>query len=361
MPIDFQINERLVGISLDNALAGESVRILYRELVGPAHPHRLSQLLSQLSGSIFSRIPGLRSTAYICDHALILIRPDLSCTAYIDELNISCQTQVNRAIAAGEHIHAQDISRVISADLGVEIPDDSGVIFYKSQDWRRSIFYDLGPLQEEAENRSFDLSDTFAHQMMLLFDIHCEDSIQFNLISRLDHMSSGIERLQELLSSMCTEESQYQEVIDEHSWMFQGTYTELRRHIPLDHDNIPDFIGTRCSDGLHEIVEIKQPFLNLFRKDGSLSAQFHDSWQQAIRYQQIAQRQRSYLREEHNIRIENSRCLLLMGYQLTPTQQRFVHEQHNTSPFVTMMSYDSLLFTATNILTLARTAVDRAV
>ena len=53
-----------------------------------------------LQSVIFSKIAGLPSPTVI-DHLLLLIRPDLTGTAYVNELHIQAMVRLNRDIEAG--------------------------------------------------------------------------------------------------------------------------------------------------------------------------------------------------------------------------------------------------------------------
>jgi hypothetical protein len=127
----------------------------------------------------------------------------------------------------------------------------------------------------------------------------------------------------------------------------------------VDDKNIPDFTALRAYDQCHDIVELKQPFLALFRADGSFSAEFNDSWNQAERYLDFCQRQRAYLLDQKELRFENPRCLLLTGNDLTSTEIRSIRSKEGFNPLITVLTYDQLFEQARHILNLVATAGDR--
>ena len=55
-------------------------------------------------------------------------------------------------------------------------------------------------------------------------------------------------------------------------------------HISLNDENIPDFTGVRYRDGSRDIIEIKQPFIPIFRGDNLFRSEFNQSWDQVERY-----------------------------------------------------------------------------
>lgn len=169
MLLEFQLNERVCGISMNSAAAGEKVEIRTQELVGPTEPHLLDRL-EQLQLAVFSKIPGLPLPSLI-DHLLLVIRPDLSGTAYVNELRIQAMVRVNRAVEAGIPVYRQDITDVTSVDLGVQVPPENGVIVVRSAGWRRSLFFDLGPLIPDHGPREFPLEKAIAQQEVLLLGL----------------------------------------------------------------------------------------------------------------------------------------------------------------------------------------------
>lgn len=175
MPHYFSLTERICGISMNAAVAGESVTIRTQELLGPTDPALLDRL-EQLHQAVFSKIRQLPIPSVI-DHLLILIKPDLSCTAYVNELQIQAMVRINRAIEAGKAVTRNDITEVTAVNLGVEAPPDNGVIVVRSAGWGRSLYYDLGPLHPEHGPRKFPLEQALAMQEMLLIGMTLPTSI----------------------------------------------------------------------------------------------------------------------------------------------------------------------------------------
>jgi hypothetical protein len=169
MPLEFQLTERVCGISMNAASVGERVQIRTQELLGPTEPQLLDRL-EQIQLAIFAKIPGIPLPSMI-DHMLIVIRPDLTGTAYVNELHIQAMVRVSRVVEAGTPISVHDITEVISVDLGVQVPPDNGVIMVRSSGWRRSLFFDLGPLIRENGPRTEPLEKVLARQEWLLLGI----------------------------------------------------------------------------------------------------------------------------------------------------------------------------------------------
>jgi hypothetical protein len=175
MPQEFQLTERVCGISRNSASAGEKVQIRTQELIGPTEPHLLDRL-EQIHLAVFAKIPGIPLPPSI-DHMLVVIRPDLSGIAYVNELRIQVMVRLNRAVEAGAPVYRDDVTEVTFVDLGVEVPPESGVILVRSSGWRRSLFFDLGPLVPEHGPRTEPLEKVLAHQELLLLGIRPSGSV----------------------------------------------------------------------------------------------------------------------------------------------------------------------------------------
>jgi hypothetical protein len=67
--------------------------------------------------------------------------------------------RVSRAIEKGTGVTKNDIVDVDSLELDVTIPDDAGVLFLFSIEWRKGLFYDFSPIGGPApEPRKYDLT-----------------------------------------------------------------------------------------------------------------------------------------------------------------------------------------------------------
>lgn len=169
MPREFCLTQRICGFALNSASKGENIQISTQELIGPADPLLLGRL-EELHKVIFSLIPDCPPPSII-DNLLVLIRQDLAATAYINELRMQIMVRVNRAIEAGSQVFRDDVSDVTGVDLGVEVPADNGLILVRSSGWRRSLFFDLGPLTSGSPKRAEPLEKVLVQQELLLLGL----------------------------------------------------------------------------------------------------------------------------------------------------------------------------------------------
>ncbi|MBO6935284.1 MAG: DUF4263 domain-containing protein [Deltaproteobacteria bacterium] len=362
MPITFKLPERLVGF-FTGVQDGNMAEVLTRELIPPTAYERTQHRLEQFQRTVFVHIPGLPNPANI-GTLLVTINHDLEGTAYLGrELKVvGMATAPGRAVEEGDPVYLQDMKGLRSVDLGVEVPATSGVILVMAHEWRRSLFYDLGPLDVTAPKRTFPLGEVLAQQFLMLLDLVSPDATAKQVgRKRLDEMATGLQRLRKLLKDQVTAESEYQELLEAHPWMLGGEYKAIHRHRPLDDKRIPDFTGVRASDECRDVIEIKQPFLKLFKSDGTFGSNFNDAWNQACGYYAFVREWRDYLNREKGLRFEAPRCRLLIGHSLDAEQRRAFTSRALQAAHMGLMSYDQLLAQAEHLLELMSSAGERLI
>jgi hypothetical protein len=173
-----------------------------------------------------------------------------------------------------------------------------------------------------------------------------DKSFEKNKIKSFSNLEEAIYKLETLLKKGCADESEYQSLLEENPWMFGATYDKIDSHLNLDDEDIPDFTGVRVRDGCRDIIEIKQPFLKLFRNDGKFSANFHQSLDQTEGYLDFANNQRQYLIERKGLRFENPEGYILMGYNLSEDQIREIRRKERSRKDITFYTYNDLLNSA---------------
>lgn len=362
MPIEFRLKRLPAGISLSFAAKEEYVKVQTTELIGPLDSNLLVTRLETMQSLVFNHIPSLPPPSLI-DHILVLIKPDMDCVAYVNELTIKALIKINRDVEKGEPISKNDIGDIDKIDLGVEIPNTYGVIVVRSFGWKKSLFYDFRPLQVNHEPRNFQIDKVLAQQALLLLGM---ESLVYGSEGetaredKFENMSNGFKKLNNYIESKCKEESKYQELFHEHPWMFGGQYKKIDRHTNLDDENIPDFTAIRCYDNFRDIIEIKQPFLKCFKQKDNFSSSFNDAWNQSERYLNFVHRQGGYLKEEKGLSFENPKCILIIGNDLTPNQLKMIREKEKLSNSIVIYTYDHIQRTASHILNLINSTREKS-
>ncbi len=359
--IEFSLPQEMIpiGVAAETAAGGGLCEVITTEGLTSHDGALLTWRLETLNESILRHIPGL-PPASLLDNLLVVVRPDLSGVAYVNELRVRASVRATRAVTAGAPVLIDDIDDIATLDVGIEVPPDCGVVLIRSFGWRKSLFYDLQPLSPTSSPRSFGLERAFARQaLQLMKRSFAAPGVPALPPPRLPSMGEGIAGLSRLLLQRSEDEASYQELFAAHPWMFGGAYREIVRHQHFDDANIPDFTAIRHHDSCHDIIELKQPFLSLFRQDGEFAASFNDAWNQAERYLAFARRQRDYLRTEKGLTFDNPRCLLILGHKLDDRRLRLIREKESMNPAISVLTYDQVATWAQAIIDLA-TEVGRA-
>lgn len=155
-------------------------------------------------------------------------------------------------------------------------------------------------------------------------------------------LEDPILQLRNLIKKREATESRYQELILKNPWVLGAQFESILDQRRFDDENIPDFIGIRARDGLSDIIEIKQPFLELFRQDGEFNSTFNDTWNQIEKYLNFAREEKDYLRRK-GLNFDNPRCLLIAGYNMEPSCLKKIRTKERLNPSVEVITYDQLL------------------
>lgn len=335
MSVDFQLSERVVGFVANAAKEGDPVQVVCSEALTSLNGVHLTWRLEGLHNSLFAKVPNLPDPSAI-HSLLVVIKPDLSATAYVNEIKPIASIKIARSVAAGEPIFVADILDMLSFDIGVDIPPECGVVLVRSQGWRKALYYDLCPLGREAKPRTADISTILAKQSLAL--LHGK----FAEVVEQKSMSAAVTELEKLLADGCNDESQYQEFFGRRPWFLGGLHTRIERHKRLDERNVPDFTGIRAADNFRDIFEIKPPFMPCFRQGDGFTAAFNDAWSQAERYLSFARQQQHYLKDK-GLLFENPRCFLLIGHGLTDSQQQALRVKESFNPSISVLTYEQVI------------------
>ena len=157
----------------------------------------------------------------------------------------------------------------------------------------------------------------------------------------IEQLNAPSDRLRELLVEQTNDEARYQQLLEAHPWVLGAHYTRIQRHTHLDDRNVPDFTGVRSRDGYRDLLEIKPPFMPVYRQDGEFSAEFNAAWNQAERYLHFARTEADYLRRR-GLEFDAPRCVLLAGYGLTDEQVRRLRVKEQLNPAIEILTYNDL-------------------
>jgi hypothetical protein len=166
-------------------------------------------------------------------------------------------------------------------------------------------------------------------------------------------------KLKELLDNKEKKESKYQILLQEHPRLLGYNYQQIERHKNLDERYIPDFTGVRFRDNQRDIIEIKQPFITLFRKDGEFSHEFNKAWNKVEEYLKCARDNKHYLQDK-GLSFDNPECYLIIGYQLPRTQLDKIKIKESCNLAIKVLTYDNLISVAEGIINSSKKAKPEA-
>jgi hypothetical protein len=121
-----------------------------------------------------------------------------------------------------------------------------------------------------------DVGDLSSHDWLSLFQ-RSDNSVSraVALAARLAEYEEAYEELRRLVENPDTLESELQNLLARHPWMFGSEYSELLDKRSWTRDHRLDFMVRRTADGYVEVVEIKRPVqAPLFRLDESHNSYF---------------------------------------------------------------------------------------
>jgi hypothetical protein len=157
-----------------------------------------------------------------------------------------------------------------------------------------------------------------------------------------DSLNNSLEVLESMLEKGENDESEYQSLLESNPWMLGAEYDSIDSHKIFDDRNIPDFTGVRVHDRFRDIIEIKAPFIPLFRKDGNFTSQFNEAWNQTENYIDFAVTDKDYLRRK-GLNFENPKGYLLAGYNLTEEERAKIRLKERGNPKIKVLTYDEFL------------------
>jgi hypothetical protein len=157
----------------------------------------------------------------------------------------------------------------------------------------------------------------------------------------IEEIEKPLFELKKLLDAKNNEEVNYQKFLADNAWVLGLQYKIIQNHSSLDENNIPDFTGKRVYDEYHDIIEIKQPFANIFNKDGEFSSYFNNAWNQTERYLNFANAEKDYLRRK-GLFFDNPKAFLIIGRDLSHNELQKIRIKQKMNQLITVLTYDDL-------------------
>lgn len=162
-------------------------------------------------------------------------------------------------------------------------------------------------------------------------------------IGQINVVSAGIKALEDLLQRQVETEADYQQVFVKFPFLLGGTFSKIQPHQALDNENIPDFTGVRSKDGHLDVIEIKQPFLQLTSNGNELRCEFHRIWHQAERYLDFVRTESDYLLRQKHLSFDNPYCYLIASHKPDDFLRKEISRKRRINPGIVHLTYDEVL------------------
>ena len=162
MPITITLEHLPVGIITSVACDGNSAQVRYREFLSSEDGDLLIEVIERMSRNLLNQIPdGRRPKPSQIDHLLAIIQKDKTATLYINELQFGFEISVKKMGKVGQPAYVDDLADIHTLEfLGVDIPDNAGIVFIFSFEWRKGLFYDLSPLHPNSDGlRDYNINN----------------------------------------------------------------------------------------------------------------------------------------------------------------------------------------------------------
>ena len=163
MPYEIVFDRLPIGYAAEAARGeGQTVGVLATEFVSSEDGDLFISRLEGFPSEVIRKIPKKQFVREsTVDHLVVVLRRDKTATVYLNEVVITSEVLVKRAVKAGEEVYRDDIGDVKRVLLkGVDVPDDAGFLIVFSVGWRKGLYYDFRPLlPKEPMIRALDLSE----------------------------------------------------------------------------------------------------------------------------------------------------------------------------------------------------------
>jgi hypothetical protein len=165
MSWEIEFDNLPIGYAVTSAKPGEEVSVAAIEFTSTEDGEHFISRLEGFPSEILQRIgttPTIQASSV--DHMLVIVRPDKTGTAYVNELAIKGLMQPKRDVKAGEAIFTNDIADISQIRFeGIDIQNEHGVLFLFSIGWRKGMYFDFSPLHpKDGVKRTYDLNKRLA-------------------------------------------------------------------------------------------------------------------------------------------------------------------------------------------------------
>lgn len=250
----------------------------------------------------------------------------------------------------GPEIQYVDTISVKCCNCGIE-EDDVEIEFWEYPEYETYI-----------ESMSFDkfkidLKCTDYLELIIdnieLLDESSKESIKEEILeaskikNNSEELTKEIEKLNTMVNNPTSKESNFQQFFEKNYWMFGVDYVGATPTEKMGDKNIPDFLLERY-DGFHDILDLKLPIPNLFKKIGNKLHPRHELNDGCSQIEYYIGYSNENTNESDKI-IYRPQGILIIGRSNSNEKDR-LRQYNDDHPKVRVMTYDDIIQKATNIL-----------
>lgn len=183
----YEVESQLCGFAMDAFEEGETASFVTTAMMTEDNGFEFTSMLQNMN-SLFERA-NLRPNQVL--HALMVLEPNRT-TVYANEtFRFHGVVRVRENITAGQAIFRDHIGSYERIHfIGIQIPENVGIVLLLSHGWRRGLFFDFRPCQmhadgvESAETSDFGALDGLLMSQLTFSEYFSLGELDWNLVLR---------------------------------------------------------------------------------------------------------------------------------------------------------------------------------
>ncbi|WIF69694.1 hypothetical protein QN096_11320 [Metapseudomonas otitidis] len=162
MPFKAQYEQPPMGYALNTALPNQDCEIIYKDFLSSENGLTLVRAQESLLSPLLALLPN-QPKPHEINTLLAIYEPDSTVTIYCNELKPEILVRAREGVSLGQAVNSKHIAAVEKVNLGVEIENDKGFIFFFHFGWHAGLVFDFGPHAVKDYARGTDLNVELAH------------------------------------------------------------------------------------------------------------------------------------------------------------------------------------------------------
>lgn len=183
-----------------------------------------------------------------------------------------------------------------------------------------------------------------------LLDNNARVSVKYEIIEaqelkkKSDELNKEIKRLESLVSNLETKESDFQDFFETNFWMFGVDYKNAIPQEKISDEDIPDFLLEK-HNGYHDILDLKLPIQNLFKKKGNKLHPRHELTEGVSQIDIYIDRSTAAMKKiesEKGVKIYRPQGILVIG-RSDDSEKKRLQQFKDDHPKVKILTYDEII------------------